>query len=622
MGIDQHKQKFDKLLANGNYPDALRLLFSILDCEPSLSNYNFAASRLKRFDLSSMGFRKVRIALLSSFTIEPIVSYLHVKCCRGRLDSQLYIGGYNLFQQEILDPKSKLYGFNPDVLILAVRLHELNPRLYDSFSGLSEEEIRDEVSSVVQQIESLISVFRSHSNAIMVIHNFETPVRTNLGIMDHQQHSGQKNSIHEINVAIEDISRRVQGVYILDYDNLASLHGKLNWQDDRMWFLGKIPISGKNWIYLADEYMRFLQPLKGLNRKCLVLDLDNTLWGGILGEDGIDGIKLGNTYPGNAFREFQREILKLYDKGIILAINSKNNEDNVLEVLEKHPDMLLRKKHFATMRVNWQNKMQNMREIAEDLNIGLDSIIFIDDSPAERELMRMGLPDVLTIDMPAVPEQYCKALMELTSLEVLSLSEEDRKRGEMYQAQVVRKKLQKSAASLEDFYRALDMTAIIKSGDSYSIPRISQLTQRTNQFNLTTRRYTENDIVSFVKSPDHHVFYLQLQDKYGDSGIVGVAIVYKGKSSWDIDTFLLSCRVLGRTVETAFLFHIVTVAREENVKYIYGSYIPTKKNKPAEALYQNHCFELYQRTSGEVRWVLDIEKGRIECPEWIKLEVD
>ncbi|MEO0128302.1 MAG: HAD-IIIC family phosphatase [candidate division WOR-3 bacterium] len=621
--IEKKRRTFFELIKAQNYTDAINVLFSLIDEEPSLNNYNFAFERLKEIDLSKLGFHQIKIAILSSFTIDPIIPYLYIKCCKAKLNPNFYVGGYNLFNQEILDKNSKLYEFDPDVLILAIRLQELSPYLYESFLESSINKIEDEKNRVCDLIKSLILAFRKNSSATIIIHNFEIPMRPTLGIIDSRNEPSQKKIIREINCVLDDLAKEIRGTYILDYDNLTALRGKLKWQDDKMWFLARTPIAISNYAYLADEYIRFLKPLKGLNRKCLVLDLDNTLWGGILGEDGIDGIKLGSTYPGNAFVAFQKEILNLYYKGIILAINSKNNEADVMEVFEKHPDMVLKTKHFASWRVNWQDKVQNMKEIAEELNIGLDSIVFIDDSPFEREMMKTKLPEVLTIDMPSDPVQYCSVLREIPDFEILSFSDEDRKRGEMYHSQLERKKLQESSNSLEDFYKSLDMKIIINLADKYSIPRISQLTQKTNQFNLTTKRYSETDIQNFSESPNYRVFYIRLFDKFGDNGIVGVSILKKNSQiEFEIDTFLMSCRVLGRTVETAFLSFITDVAKKEGAKMLLGIFIPTKKNKPASDFYKLHGFEILEQSEEQTKWIFNLENQTIKFPEWFKLETN
>jgi FkbH-like protein len=619
--MNNKRQDIDNFLCKSNYSEALNTLFSIIADEPSLANYSFASSKLREFDLASLNFSPTKIAILSSFTIESVIPYLHVKCCETKLDPRFYIGGYNLYQQEIINQQSGLYEFDPDVLILAIRIHELSPAIYNSYFELSQEQIIDEINAITTTINSLINSFRKQSSAAIILHNFETPSRPIFGIADFRQPISQKNCIYKINMAIEEIAKKSEGVYILDYDGLTSIYGKQTWQDDKMWLLAKMPIAGKNWIHLANEYMAYLKPLKGLNKKCLVLDLDNTLWGGIIGEDGIDGIKLGHTYPGNIYMEFQKEILKLYNRGIILAINSKNNKEDALKVFEKHPNMILKKNHIASWRVNWQDKSQNMREMAEELNIGLDSIVFMDDSPVEREKMKMNLPEVLTIDMPNDPTQYCTVLKKIIDFESLILSEEDKKRGEIYRAQIERNNFQKNSASLEDFYRNLDMVALINLADSHSIPRISQLTQRTNQFNLTTKRYSESEIRYFVDSQDYLVFYLQLIDRFGDNGIVGSAILKMiNESEWEIDSYLLSCRILGRMVETAFLSFLVGVVKARRAKKLYGVYIPTKKNQLAKNFFESNKFIIVEKSPQQNKYLFDVENQNIEFPKWIKLE--
>jgi FkbH-like protein len=620
---DNQRQVLNEYLSSGNYIEAIKTLLSIIENGPSLTNYSLVTSKLKEIDLSAFGFHSAKIAILSSFTVESIIPYLYVECCRTRLDPKIYISGYNLYQQEIIDPNSWLYKFDPDVLILAVRLQDINSGFYDSFLQLTEEKIENDIHDIAETFRSLISSFRIRSNAVVIVHNFEIPARSSLGIIDNQQRYSQKACVQRINNSLEEIAKNSEGVYILDYDGLTSLYGKISWQDDRMWLLAKMPIAGKNLIHLANEYVRFLKPLKGLNRKCLVLDLDNTLWGGILGEDGIDSIKLGHTYPGNAFLAFQKMILEFYNKGIILAINSKNNETDVMEVFEKHSDMILKKNHFASWRINWQDKVQNMKEIAEELNIGLDSIAFIDDSPVERERMKTGLPEVFTIDMPSEPVKYCSVLSELTDFELLSFSDEDRKRGEMYRTQIERKVLQQNSVSLEDFYKNLEMTITINLADSHSIPRISQLTQRTNQFNLTSKRYSESDISYFVESPNYYVFYAKLLDKFGDNGIIGASIIRKiSDDEWEIDTYLISCRALGRTIETAFLSFIANIAKIKGARFLHGIYIPTKKNQSASEFYKLHGFEVCKESSEQIRYLLDIDKANITFPQWFKLETN
>jgi FkbH-like protein len=279
------------------------------------------------------------------------------------------------------------------------------------------------------------------------------------------------------------------------------------------------------------------------------LDLDNTLWGGIAGEDGISGIVLDLSGPGRSFYDFQRELLHLYEKGIILAINSKNNPEDAMEIIENHPHMLLRKNFFAGMKINWQDKSENMIEIAKELNIGLDSLVFFDDNPLERELVGGMLPQVKIIHVPKDTGRYAESLKKVVDFEVLHLTADDLKRNEMYLANKKRSEEEKSFSSKEDFLAGLKSKLILKEADEFTIPRIAQLISKTNQFNMTTKRHTQEDIKSMSYSKDYMVFCASVTDKFGDNGIVGVCIVKLSGEEAYIDTFLLSCRVLSRNIE-------------------------------------------------------------------------
>ncbi len=383
-----------------------------------------------------------------------------------------------------------------------------------------------------------------------------------------------------------------------------------------------MPISANYLVYLVKEWLRFIHPLTGKICKALVLDLDNTLWGGVIGEDGFNGIKVGPEYPGAAYQALQRAVLDLYHRGILLAICSKNNLSDAMEVLERHPGMLLRPTHFASIRINWNDKVQNLKEIAAELNIGTDALAFIDDNPFERQLVRAQMPEVTVIDLPDDPMGYAQALRDSPVFERLKLSPEDRERGRYYVEQRQRKELQQSVASLEDFYRSLEMEVEISSVTKETLSRIAQLTQRTNQFNLTTKRYTEQQIEDMANLPDWRVYSLRVKDRFGDSGLVGVAITHYQDDVCEIDSFLLSCRVIGRTVETSLLAFIAEQARHKGAKKLIGWFLPTKKNEPAKDFYPSHGFTLLQEKNGASCWEFALAANKkIIHPPWIKQSI-
>ena len=363
--------------------------------------------------------------------------------------------------------------------------------------------------------------------------------------------------------------------------------------------------------------------LTGRVRKCLVLDLDNTLWGGILGEDGVQGITLGAEGLGLAFAEFQGELLNLRRKGVLLAIASKNDAGEALEALRTHPAMRLREEHFASFRINWDDKAANLRAIANELDIGLDSLVFIDDNPAERALVRARLPEVLVPEWPSDPAEYRMALLELAATHFyrMRITEEDSMRGDSYRLQAERRKLALESASIEDYYRSLGMSARIGFADGITVPRIAQLVQKTNQFNLTTRRYTEAEVACFASARDTMVLWMELDDRFGPNGLVGVMILRQQDSStWRIDTLLLSCRVIGRTAENAFLAQACKLLRERGGTWLIGEYRPSLRNAVAAELYAKLGFQPAGQSNESAFWELDLSGSGIRAPAWIEVQ--
>jgi FkbH-like protein len=384
--------------------------------------------------------------------------------------------------------------------------------------------------------------------------------------------------------------------------------------------MARAPLGKDVLVPLGQEYGKFIRALRGKSKKCLVLDCDNTLWGGVIGEDGLSGIKLGSTYPGSAYHAFQQEILNLYHRGVILALCSKNNEADVLEVFREHPDMLLKEHHFSTWQINWDDKATNLVRIAEDLNIGIDSFVFVDDSVFECEWVGKQLPQVAVLQLDGKISSYRNKLSGIGFFDALTFSEEDRKRSGMYVQAKERKNMLQSASSLEDYLVDLQLQAEIGTPGKKEIPRVSQLTQKTNQFNLTTYRYTEGEIQNFVESVDSEVYFLRLSDRISDLGIVGVVIVKFEEEYAEIDSFLFSCRALGRGVEDALLCFVVKRVIEKGKKRIEGKYLPTQKNSQVADFYIKHGFQLISEKEEGSSWSYSIESEKIVHPYWISVK--
>jgi FkbH-like protein len=579
---------------------------------------SFIVSRFEKLR-AKLSLTATRLFIARSFTVEPVVPLLRAASFVSGFDLNVMIGDFNQYAQEFLDSASGMYGFEPNIVILALQTSELAPSLWTDFADLDAAAINAAVARSIDLLRNLVNHFRARSPAHLVIHTLQLPPSPANGILDAQHEPSQSDAIARINAGLGAIARSTRNVYLLDYNALIARRGEANWRDERKFLIAGLPIAANELIHLAHEWLRFIHPLTGRVCKVLAIDLDNTLWGGVIGEDGIDGIKLGASYPGAAYRNLQRAMLDLYRRGIILGVCSKNNPAEALEAIAKHPGMLLRPEHFASLRINWQDKATNLRELAKELNIGIDAIAFIDDNPVEREWVQSQLPEVTVIDLPADPMRFAAALRESPVFERLELSDEDRARGQYYAEQRLRTDLQQSAGSLEDFYRSLQMKVHIEPVTSKNLARAAQLTQKTNQFNLTTRRYTEAQL-NELAPPHWRRYVIRVADRFGDNGIVGMAITRMQNDVCEIDTLLLSCRVIGRTIETAFLAAIASDARRAGARLLLGRFIPTKKNAPASDYFRHHGFAMIEQVDGSSVWELPLNR-ELSVPPWIELHI-
>jgi FkbH-like protein len=440
-------------------------------------------------------------------------------------------------------------------------------------------------------VVSVVGEARRRSAGVILVHSFETPLYPDLGVLDSRSVSGQVNTIRRLNLELAEQLSREQGAFVVDLDAIRGRLADSRFVDPRMWHIGRVPYTRQAMRAIAAEYMKVVRAAKGRNRKCIVVDADGTLWGGIVGEDGVNAVRVGRTFPGSAYYDFQQALLAQRDRGILLALCSKNDPQAVEEVFAaRAADMALTPAHFAAMRVNWADKAQNIREIASELNIGLDSLVFVDDSPFETALVRELLPAVHTIQLPEDPVEFRGIIESCGLFDTLTFSDEDRTRSDMYAAERQRREEQASSTiSVADYLRGLAMEVAIDRVDDRSLARVAQLTQKTNQFNLTTRRYSESDVQRFAGA-GHDVFALRLRDRLGDSGIVGVAIVKHEGARSHIDTLLMSCRALGRGVEDALLCACLRESRRRGAADLVGEFIPTARNQRAQDFYASQGF--------------------------------
>ncbi len=398
-----------------------------------------------------------------------------------------------------------------------------------------------------------------------------------------------KESIYAYNSSLFEAQKARRNVHVLDICEFTHQYTESELMDWKFWFISQMGLNPRLSKPFMEWFERKLDQISLKRKKCIVLDLDNTLWGGILGEDGIDGIKLSGDYPGKAYHLFQETLKELSDNGIILTICSKNNEEEALNALDNNPFMVLRKGDFSSWRINWNDKATNIREIAEELNIGLDSMVFIDDNPSERELIHQVLPMVTLPEFPAQPYElpiFCKELIE-QHFRVYSITEEDRKKSEQYKANALRTRSQRTFTDMESFLESLDIHIRIERANEFNIPRIAQMTQKTNQFNLTTRRYTESDIHSRLEE-DWDIYCMSVSDRFGDNGITGCLLM----NGNEIDSLLLSCRILGKGIEFVFLNTVLAGLRDKGIQSVKAEYIPTAKNAQVADFYDRCGFTM------------------------------
>lgn len=597
---------------SGRAAEAHDLLTRLVDLEPSAATATFALR--ERSQLSETFTRTVRIALLSSYVVDPLVAFLDVECRRAGLGPRFYIAPFNQYTQEVLGQDTGLYRFAPEIVFIALDLEDLFPPI----RGVpSIEDLAAARAEIRRTITTLVEVLRERLAALIVVHELAFVGSSPHGILDNRRPDGLGRWTEDINRDLADALRAHDDVFLMPLGDVLPHTITARRQGQKLYYMARMRHGETALRAMARSSMRYVKPRKGLTRKCVVVDLDGTLWGGVAGEVAVDGIQLGPNPPGVEYMDFQQALLNLTKRGILLAVCSKNNPEDVLPILREHRHMVLREHDFSAMRVNWRSKVDNLVDIAAELNIGLDALVFFDDNPAERALVRAALPDVLTVEVPRDASQYRSTLEALSDFELLAVTREDELRAGQYQANRRRRALESSSGSVDEYLHALDIRAQIGEAEPSDVARLVQMFNKTNQFNTTTRRYQTADVTHFVGAPTHRVYALRVTDRFGDHGLVGAAVVCEEAMSWRIDSFLLSCRVMGLGVETAVLSHIGDEARAHNVARLVGEFAPTPKNAPAADLYRRHGFRLEGEQDGTQRWVLDPRADRIESPAWI-----
>lgn len=600
--------------STGNLTEAYADLQSALNYQEDYHFLNRAAKTLARLRRKGQptAQRKIRLAVVSSTTTDLLVPILRLACFHRAIDAELYIAPYDNFRQEILNVTSGLYAFEPDVVLIATNWRDAHLPVFSETPERHVEEVLDGYRQLWQTLLQRQSV-------IIIQHNFDLPASDPYGNLGVTQPGGRAYMLRRINQQMLQIAPTA--VSILDLDQVSGIYGKQKWFDAPYWNMARQYPATDALPLLTDRQAALIAARLGLSKKVLALDLDNTLWGGIIGEDGVEGIKLGPpTAVGEAYQALQEYVLSLKERGILLVVCSKNNEDEAKIPFLKHDAMRLRLDDFVVFRANWIDKPTNLRTAAKLLNLGIDSFVFLDDNPVERALVRREIPEIAVPELGSDPSDYIATLERGSYFEAVSLSMEDRQRHSSYRANALREELQTSATSLDEFLAGLNMEAKIGSFTDAVLARVVQLIGKTNQFNLTTRRYNEAQIREMMASNDYWTHYFVLKDRFGDNGLIGLLIAHRADAStWEVDTWLMSCRVIGRQMEEFMLQTLADAVQERGARYITGLYIPTAKNEMVATLYDRFGFVRVGEENGTVRYRLDLEATPVPHSEFIRV---
>lgn len=578
----------------------------------ALANFRLDANQLHRLarlvdekrgsDGALDSLTTLRIGILSNATTDFIVPAITGSGLRHGLAIECVTGAFGQFVQDALNPDSSINRARCDAILLA-----MDGRGYGLHAPLGDAAAEEAaVTAAIGRARTIQSALAAHCPTV-VIQSVPARPETLLGSFDARLPGSEARVTAEFNRRLVDLCAEA-AMPLLDISALAQRVGTGRWHDPLAWYVAQQPFSHSLIPAYAEAVARLLGAIRGKSRKALVLDLDNTCWSGVVGDDGMEGINLSPGDPvGEAHLALQAYALALRECGVLLAICSKNTDEVARQVFREHPDMLLREEHIAMFQANWIDKPANLLEIAEALNLGVESLVFVDDNPAERELVRQRLPQVAVPELPDSPSIYVRTLAAASYFEAVSLSSEDRSRARFYAENAKRAAAEVSAGGIDDYLRSIEMAISFAPFDERGRARITQLINKSNQFNLTTRRYTEAEIASLGEDPSVTTLQVRLRDKFGDNGMISTVICRDRGHEREIDTWLMSCRVLGRRVEEAVLVELVRSARENGIARLIGIYRPTERNGIVAAHYEKLGFTRDPAAPDPERWVLEID---------------
>ena len=546
----------------------------------------------------------IKVALTGDTATQFLATAIRGTGAERGYQIDLFEAEYNQVERQFLDPSSELYQTDADFIVLFQSTHKLGEK-HSLLSPSQQESLAEERLAFVASVcENPMLASKK-----IICLNYPEIEDTVFGSYATKVTSSFTYQVRKLNMGLMDLSQRYANLFICDIAGLQNKLGRDMMFAPNVYVSTEMVLSIDALPYVASRVMDIICAIKGQFKKCLILDLDNTVWGGVIGDDGLEGIQLGHGLGiGKAFTEFQMWVKKLKQRGVIICVASKNNEETAKEPFEKHPDMVLKLEDIAVFQANWETKVDNIRTIQRILNIGFDSMVFLDDNPFERNIVRENIPGITVPELPQDPGEYLEYLYSLNLFETASYSQADKDRTKQYQVEAQRVSLQKTFSNEADFLKSLDMTSVVSGFNKFNTPRVAQLSQRSNQFNLRTVRYTEADIEALGQDPDVIDLSFTLEDKFGDNGLIAVIIMKKqDEETLFIDTWFMSCRVLKRGMEDFTLNTMIEAAREKGYKRIVGEYLPTPKNKMVENHYPSLGFQKLEGTP-TAQYVLDVEQ--------------
>ncbi len=540
----------------------------------------------------------IKISLLGDSATQFLNVALQGTAVEMGLDVEILEADFGQIERQILDPDSAYYQFSPDYTILFESSHKLLTKF-----NKSKTDPTLFAENKMQDIQNLCNQIQQNTKSKIIYCNFAPIDNQIFGNFAHKTATSFVYQLQRLNFLISDFAIANPNFFVADLASIQNKWGRNTMFSPNIYINSEMLLSIEVLPVVANSILSTIAALTGKFKKCLILDLDNTTWGGIIGDDGLEKIQIGSLGIGKAFTEFQYWVKSLQKRGIILAVCSKNDEDKAKEPFEKHPDMVLKLDDIAVFVANWENKADNIRKIQKILNIGFDSMVFLDDNPFERNLVRENLPDVCVPELPEDPAEYLEYLYGLQLFETASFSENDAERTKQYQVEAQRTIALDNFTNVDDFLQSLHMISVVEPFSNFSKPRVSQLSQRSNQFNLRTLRYSEQDVETLMQSQDYFTLTFTLEDKYGDNGLICIVVLKKlDDETLFIENWMMSCRVLKRGMEAFTLNTIVEIAQQHGFKKIIGEYLPTAKNDMVKNHYENLGF-----TEQDGQWILETQ---------------